>query len=108
MINSYFCTFGEPKGEASETAEVIASDLFGEFEFSESVHVNRDKFVSVLRERFADDLPLSDDDKAHILEMSFHNANENFYELEDEGHIDDRFVTQDDFLEAIENALKLV
>ena len=108
MINSYFCAFGEPKGEASETAEVIASELFSEFEFSESVHVNRDKFVSVLRERFADDLPLSDNDKAHILEMSFHNANENFYELEDEGLIDDRFVTQDDFLEAIENALKLV
>lgn len=108
MINSYFCAFGEPKGEASETAEVIASELFSEFEFSESVHANRDKFVSVINERFADDLPLSDNDKAHILEMSFHNANENFYELEDEGLIDDRFVTQDDFLEAIENALKLV
>ena len=108
MTNSYFCAFGEPKGEASETAEVIASELIGEFEFSESIDVNCNRFVSVINERFADDLPLSNDDKAHILEMSFHNANENFYELEDEGLIDDRFVTQDDFLEAIENALKLV
>jgi hypothetical protein len=108
MINSYFCAFGEPKGEASETAEVIASELFSEFEFSESVHVNRDKFVSVLRERFADDLPLSDDDKAHILEMSFHNANENFYELEDEGLIDDQVEAQADFLGAVQVALQLV
>ena len=53
-------------------------------------------------------LVLDNNAKAHILRASFHNANENFYELEDEGEIDDRFDTQDQFLSAVEAALKLV
>lgn len=118
MFNSYKQTFGEPQGEASEDLFEVASELFSEFDWNASVAENADKFKARLDELLADTwvtdegeeykLVLDNNAKAHILRMSFHNANENFYELEDDGDMEDRFIAQDDFLEAIENALKQV
>lgn len=118
MFNSYKQTFGEPQGEASEILVEMASELFSAFDWNASVAENTSKFKSILDEMLADawvdvegnahELVWNDNAKAHILRMSFHNANENFYELEDSGDMEDRFIAQDDFLEAIENALKQV
>lgn len=91
---------------------------FSAFDWNASVAENTSKFKSILDEMLADawvdvegnahELVWNDNAKAHILRMSFNNANENFYELEDSGDMEDRFIAQDDFLEAIENALKHV
>lgn len=119
MFNSYKQTFGEPQGEASEDLFEVVSELFSEFDWNVSVAENTSKFKAKLDELLApnewvDDegkeytMVLDNNAKAHILQMSFHNANENFYELEDSGDMEDRFSAQDDFLEAIENALKQV
>ena len=118
MFNYYNQTFGKPQGELNEDYAEVASELFSEFDWNVSVAENTDKFKAKLDELLADTwvtdegeeykLALDNNAKAHILRASFHNANENFYELEDSGDIEDRFVTQDDFLEAVENALKLV
>lgn len=118
MFNSYNQTFGEPQGKASEILVEMASELFSAFDWNASVAENTSKFKSILDEMLADawvdvegnahELVWNDNAKAHILRMSFNNANENFYELEDSGDMEDRFIAQDDFLEAIENALKQV
>lgn len=119
MFNSYKQTFGEPQGELNEDYAEVASELFSEFDWNVSVAENTSKFKAKLDELLApnewvDDegkeytMVLDNNAKAHILRMSFHNANENFYELEDSGDLADRFAAQDDFLEAIENALKQV
>lgn len=118
MFNSYNQTFGVPQGEHNEDYAEVASELFSEFDWNASVAENTDKFKAKLDELLADTwendegeeykLVIDNNAKAHLLKMCFHNANENFYELEDEGDIEDRFVTQDEFLEAVENALKLV
>lgn len=118
MFNSYNQSFGEPQGEASEDLYEVASELFSEFDWNVSVAENTDKFKAKLDELLAETwvndedekykLVLDDNAKAHILRASFHNANENFYELEDSGDINDRFETQDEFLSAVEAALKLV
>ena len=119
MFNSYNQTFGKPQGDHNEDYAEVASELFSEFDWNASVAENTSKFKAKLDELLApnewvDDegkeytMVLDNNAKAHILRASFHNANENFYELEDSGDIADRFVTQDDFLEAVENALKQV
>ena len=118
MFNSYNQSFGKPQGEHNEDYFEVASELFSEFDWNVSVAENTDKFKAKLDELLAETwendegetykLVLDDNAKAHILRASFHNANENFYELEDSGDIDDRFDTQDQFLSAVEAALKLV
>lgn len=118
MFNSYKQTFGEPQGKASEDLFEVASELFSEFDWNASVAENTSKFKAKLDELLADawendegeeyKLVLDNNARAHILRMSFHNANENFYELEDSGDIEDSSIAQDDFLEAIENALRQV
>lgn len=118
MFNYYNQTFGKPQGEPNEDYAEVAGALFSDFDWNVSVAENTSKFKAKLDELLADTwvtdegeeykLVLDNNAKAHILRMSFHNANENFYELEDSGDIADRFVTQDDFLEAVEHALKLV
>ena len=118
MFNSYNQSFGEPVGEHNEDYFEVASELFSEFDWNASVAENTEKFKAKLDELLAEDwvndegeeykLVLDNNAKAHILRASFHNANENFYELEDDDEIDDRFDTQDQFLSAVEAALKLV
>ena len=118
MFNSYKQTFGEPQGDHNEDYAEVACELFSEFDWNTSVAENTSKFKARLDELLADarmndegeeyKLVLDNNAKAHILRASFHNANENFYELEDSGDIEDSSITQDDFLEAIENALKQV
>lgn len=106
MINSYALTFGEPVDESTELADDIACDIFSEFDYGDTVEANAKHFENYIRTKFSERLnELTINDKAHILDQSFHNANENFYELEDEGIIEDRSETQGDFLNALELAL---
>lgn len=117
MINSYKQTFGEPQGETPDAIVELASSLYCEFDHNKSIKENADDFVKCIKNFTLADadiaaeekpLPLSNNDKAHIMDLSFHNANENFYELEDEGVIDDSYASQNNFLEAMEQALKVM
>lgn len=98
MHNSYRQSFGEPIDEASEEICELAFGIFQEFDLNASVEENAERFRKVVGS-----LVLSKNDKAHILDRCFNDANENFYELEDEGIDSARL--QSKFLNAIEKAL---
>ena len=103
MFNSYIQAFGEPQGDTPDDLVEVASALFSAFDYNMSIDHNIKAFREELGAR-----ALDQNAKAHILDLSFHNANENFYELEDDEVIVDARETQNDFLEAITQALKLV
>lgn len=108
MFNSYSLAFGEPVGEISEQFEEITCELASVYEYEnyalESViEKNREAFRDVLNEIGGHP---TTNDKAHILEGCFHFANENFYELEDDGIVDSSADLQDNFLSLIEEVLK--
>jgi|LakMenEpi03Aug12_release.lakeMendotaPanAssembly.Ray.scaffolds.fasta_scaffold29426_9 hypothetical protein len=108
MFNSYTTSFGEPVGEISEHLEEIVCELANVFEYedyeAEGVqNKNLEAFRNVLHEISP---PLSLNDKAHILDGCFHFANENFYELEDDGIVDSSADCQNIFLVLIEEVLE--
>lgn len=114
MFNSYTNTFGKISEDCSEAVNELLCEITSHFDWKASVEDNTKAFVECIKtftwaesdEEEEVTLTLTNNDKAHILDGAFHFANENFYELEDDGEIDDRFDTQADFLEALENALK--
>lgn len=112
MFNSYITTFGkvDKKHElAEDVSEWMHEKLFtiakgkgkkGKYNFSLQKDPN---FPPPPR-------PLTQKDKASILESAFHMANESFYQIEDyeEGFEDglDSHGAQDVFLELVEKILK--
>lgn len=104
MTNSYSLTFGEPIGKCSDELVELASEIFSQFEFDGNITKEQSNIES-FKELVAKVPPLNRNEKAHILDMSFHNANENFYELEDDGTIDDASALQEDFLKQVVQAL---
>ena len=108
MINSYKQVFGAPQGEVNEEDAEMASELFRTFD----AHASREKNVesmhdALIRDHKASFDAINDNGKAHVLQLCFHNANENFYELEDEGIIDDCYEAQEEFLACVVEVLKL-
>lgn len=101
MTNSYSLTFGEPIGECSDEIEELASEIFSQFDYNEGTEQSN---IDSFKELIAKAPPLELNDKAHILDMSFHNANENFYELEDDGF--DSRELQETFLKQVTQALQ--
>jgi len=82
----------------------LTSEIISEFIPHNTIEENAKNFAQVIRDMEV--IAIEEKDKAHIYEAAFHFANESFYELEDDGEIDDRFETQNDFLEALEIALR--
>ena len=110
MFNSYSLAFGEPEGESSDVVSELVCELAGAFEY-EKYHEEsvRNKNLKAFTEVLGDFLPSMElNDKAHILDGCFHFANENFYELEDDGIVDSSADCQDNFLSLVEEALKSI
>jgi hypothetical protein len=102
MFNSYRTTFGDPQGEPSDELFELSEEIFSSIDFAGTIRENAVTFCRRLSES---GLTLSENDKAHLLDLCFNSANENFYELEDEdGNFDSRGA-EEDFLEAVELAL---
>lgn len=108
MINSYKQVFGVPQGDVYEEDAEMASAIFSAFD----AHASREKNVESMYDALTHNHKTSFDainenGKAHVLQLCFHNANENFYELEDEGIIDDAHEAQEEFLACVVQVLKL-
>jgi hypothetical protein len=104
-MNSYIQAFGTPEGEISSHLEEVSCNLMNALDYTKcgtKDDTNLKAFKEVLAEV---GLPISDNDKAHILDECFHNANENFYELEDEGIINSSADLQDTFLRLVVEAI---
>lgn len=108
MFNSYKLTFGVPKGHLSEGLIDIFSEVSSVYSFNDTIEDNAKALEKALRDELSTprSRKLSTNQKACMLAAAFHHANENFYELEDDGMIDDCYAAQDDYLEAWELALK--
>lgn len=107
MFNSYNQSFGKPVGEISEHLEEVTCEFANVFEYENYatqsvIEKNREAFKNMLHEIGGQ---ITTNDKAHILEGCFHFANENFYELEDDGIVDSSYDLQDNFLSLVEEAL---
>lgn len=103
MINSCKNPFGKAQDEASDEVVDVANNFFSSFDFSATIKQNAEQFRQCIKQS---NVALTMNNKAHLIDLSFHNANENFWEMEDDGIIDDRFDAQDDFLAAVEMALE--
>lgn len=108
MFNSHTQTFGKPQGEGSEELHELGCELMSALPFRNTFPKRvRSNTIKAFRECVKESgLKLTTNDCAHLLEGAFHNANESFYELEDEGTINDRFELQDKFLEMLTEALQ--
>ena len=117
MFNSYIQVFGDvPKDhEVSDAFDEMVCELCGEALgfISEDGDIEQELLKPALyailrefRENGEDIESYSQADKAYSLESAFNFANENFYEAEDAGDINDRHEAQDDFLAALTSALK--
>jgi hypothetical protein len=102
MFNSYKTTFGDPQGEPSDELVDLEMEIFSQNDFGSTIEGNAKTFSRLIEES---GLTLSGNDKAHLLDMCFNSANENFYELEEEDENFDSQGAQEDFLEAVELAL---
>jgi len=103
MFNSYKTTFGDPQGEPSDELVDLEMEIFSANDFGGTIESNAKTFSRLIEESA---LTLSENDKAHLLDMCFNSANENFYELEKEDENFDSQGAQEDFLEAVELALR--
>jgi hypothetical protein len=103
MFNSYKTTFGDPQGEPSDELVDLEMEIFSANDFGGTIESNAKTFSRLIEESA---LTLSENDKAHLLDMCFNSANENFYELEEEDENFDTQGAQEDFLEAVELALR--
>jgi hypothetical protein len=103
MINSCKNPFGEAQDEASDEVVDVANDFFSSFDACATIEQNAEQFRQCIKQC---NIELTMNDKAHLIDLSFHNANENFWEMEDDGIIDDCAAAQDDFLAAVEMALE--
>jgi hypothetical protein len=112
MINSCKNPFGEAQDEASDEVVDVANDFFSSFDACATIEQNAEQFRQCIKQC---NVALTMNDKAHLLDLSFHNANENFWEMEDasgafdilfEDLINDCAAAQDDFLAAVEMALE--
>jgi len=90
--------FGEPQGEASESVEDLSLDILSAFDETATISQNAQEFIKCIAQS---DIKLSANDKAHVLDMSFHDANENFWEM-----CADAASAQHTFLEAVRTALE--
>jgi len=103
MFNSYKTTFGDPQGEPSDELVDLEMEIFSANDFGGTIESNAKTFSRLIEESA---LTLSENDKSHLLDMCFNSANENFYELEEEDENFDTQGAQEDFLEAVELALR--
>ena len=109
MFNSYIQTFGEPQGESSEEVDELGCELMSDLPLRNTFpkKVRSDTIKAFSKSIKESGLNLTTNDCAHLLDAAFNFANENFYELEDDGTIRDRFDLQDKFLEMLTEALQL-
>lgn len=117
MFNSYTQPFGpvDPNHETSDMFDDMSSDICGcSLNCLVKKRISKKKLEAEIREVieafFANEKSnqksFSQLDKALLVDSAFHDANENFYEFEDEGLIANRHEAQDTFLEVLTKVLK--
>lgn len=109
MFNSYIQKYGEPVGESSDELDELGCNIFCSFDFApRAFSLVESSAACIIEEIKNSGLVLSQNDKAHLLDHSFHNANENLYEMEDEDENFNAAEAQSEFLAALVLALDAV
>ena len=98
-MKSYDQTFGPTMGVVPEYVEEIVEVILEELQYEDSEDVSFEKFKEAIKVYGS----LAVVDKAHILDQCIDYANENFYELEDEGIDSD--MCEQNFLNAVRRCL---
>ena len=121
MFNSYSLAFGPvPKSKDLkrfvELDNYICNIVIGRLGHGRlDYDLPEEELEAVLKHNFTDadklkeyglELPLTEPEKAYILDAVYNYANENFYDLEDEGEIDSAEELQDKVIDALVKALK--
>jgi len=114
MFNSYSLTFGESKPLTDEIKEALG-DVLCDTILDCDISKGKKRFMKEKQQEIKEALeefkiPFNKNIAAHILESAFHYANENFYEMFEDGErymgFDDQYEMQDAFLENLTTILK--